>query len=110
MNIKRFHSWYRQLGVVFAFMGSPFCFKGIKELTIAFLIVYALFITLGLATVFKFKRDLIWWFLLKELVVTLVAALYGYLFVCQGSYYWLSIIVGVLLLLPVNFQIEKRLK
>ena len=108
--MKRFYNWYWQIGVAFAFFGSPFCFKGINEITIAFLIVYTIFVAIGLDIVYHVKRDLLWWFLLKEFVVISTAAFYGYLFCYHLPYCWLIIIVSLLLLLPVNFQIEKRLK
>ena len=108
--MKRFHDWYWQIGVVLAFVGSPFCFKGINEITIAFLIVYTIFVAVGLDIVYHVKRDLFGWFLLKEFVVISIAAFYGYLFCYHPPYCWLSIIVACLLLIPVNSQIEKRLK
>ena len=110
MNMKRFNNWYWQIGVAFAFFGSPFCLKGINEITIAFLIAYTIFVAVGLNIVYHVKRDLLWWFLLKELVVIIVAAFYGYLFVFHDPYWWLPIIAACLLLIPVNVQIEKRLK
>ena len=110
MNVKRFHNWYWQIGVTFSLVFSPICFEGANKITTILLTSYTLFVIAGLSVIYRFQRDLFGWFLLKEFVVISIAAFYGYLFCCHPPYCWLSIIAACLLLIPVNSQIEKRLK
>ena len=110
MNVKRFHNWYWQIGVTFSLACSPICFEGANKITAILLTSYTLFVIAGLLVIYRFQRELFGLFLLKEFVVISIAAFYGYLFCYHPPYCWLIIIVYLLLLFPVNFQIEKRTK
>jgi len=110
MNVKRFYNWYWQSGLTFSLVCSPICFEGDNKILTILLTSYTLFVIAGLLVIYRFRRDLFGWFLLKEFVVISIAAFYGYLFCYHLPYCWLIIIVSILLLLPVNSQIEKRLK